>query len=413
MRKLEVLCFIAVVAAWVANAPAQTPPAPTPPPTTAPGEAVETEAADKAAATVNGHKIMDSDIDQVIADWKARDPRAASMPEEVLRTRVRPQVLNMLIDNQLFGEQAKKAGVSVTDEELKDRLDEDVRTQVILRGISREELNDQVNQRTGKTLDEALAEQLVDPRFRLAILQAKLIEHKFVEDTRITDEEISDYYQKNLTRTFERAAEVKASHILVKVAKDAPEEEKAEARKKIEKILTEVRRPGADFAALATAHSMGPSAPKGGDLGFFKREAMVPPFSEAAFALEVGQISDIVETSFGFHIIKVTGKKEAQTTPLDKAKDAIRAYLLNQKVQKVRQTYLAELKGAASIVYADKELAPPADRPATLKSAQKVTPPPAKKAPPVETDTNAAPPNKTPDKPAAEEPPQPPPTTPK
>jgi len=107
---------------------------------------------------------------------------------------------------------------------------------------------------------------------------------------------------------------------------------KKEARTKIDTIMADAQKPGADFAALAQAHSDCPSKTKGGDLNFFSKERMVPPFSKAAFATEAGQIhSEIVETQFGYHIIKVTDKKEARTIPFAEAKDGVRTTLVNQK----------------------------------------------------------------------------------
>ena len=103
--------------------------------------------------------------------------------------------------------------------------------------------------------------------------------------------------------------QVKASHILVKVDAGADEAKKAEARKKIQEIQQKVKA-GGDFEALATENSDCPSKAKGGDLGFFERGQMVKPFEEAAFALKPGEVSGIVETQFGYHIIKVQEKKD-------------------------------------------------------------------------------------------------------
>ena len=118
-----------------------------------------------------------------------------------------------------------------------------------------------------------------------------------------------------------------------------------------EGILKECRKPGADFAELAKKHSEGPSGPRGGDLDFFAREKMVPPFSQAAFAMKKGEISDIVETQFGYHIIKVTDKREARTLSFEDVEKTIRIRLKTQKRQMAMQKFITELKKKAKIVY--------------------------------------------------------------
>ena len=109
----------------------------------------------------------------------------------------------------------------------------------------------------------------------------------------------------------------------------------------------------ADFASMAQEHSSCPSKTRGGDLGFFPRGQMVGEFEEVAFALDVGQISDVVETKFGFHIITVTDKKAASTVPFDQSKADITAFLDNQKEQQAVASYIDSLRSIATIQYAD------------------------------------------------------------
>lgn len=131
-------------------------------------------------------------------------------------------------------------------------------------------------------------------------------------------EEIAREYQANLHRYTNLEPQVRASHILIRAAASASEDERAAARARVEALLGRVRS-GADFAALARENSDDSSAAQGGDLGYNARGRMVAPFDEAQFALELGQVSDIVETNFGFHLIKVTGKREGDV-PEDEAK---------------------------------------------------------------------------------------------
>lgn len=150
----------------------------------------------------------------------------------------------------------------------------------------------------------------------------------------VTDAAMREYYDKNTAR-WAGVEQRRASHILITAGKDGSAPDKAGARKIAEDLLRQVRARPADFARLAREKSKDPgSADKGGDLGWFGRAAMVKPFEDAAFALKEGQISDVVESDFGFHIIQVTGVKGAGTKPFDEVRPTIEAEMRKQAAQK-------------------------------------------------------------------------------
>ena len=147
-----------------------------------------------------------------------------------------------------------------------------------------------------------------------------------------TDKEIKTYFEENSSE-FQQPAQVKASHILISIDKKATEEEKSTAKLKLENIKKEIMQ-GADFADMAKKHSQDPgSKNKGGDLGFFKRGTMVKPFEQAAFSMKKNELSDIVESSFGFHLIKVTDKKPEKKSTLDDVKEKIIFSIKQTKAQ--------------------------------------------------------------------------------
>jgi peptidyl-prolyl cis-trans isomerase C len=153
---------------------------------------------------------------------------------------------------------------------------------------------------------------------------------------------------------------VKASHILVKLPEKAtPEQEKA-ALDKIKAIEVELKG-GKDFEEVATRMSEGPSAPKGGDLGFFGAGQMVKPFEEKAFAMKVGEVSGPVRTRFGFHIIKVVDKREERKKTFEEVKDQIEQSLKNKKFFQERRALLETLEKEAKI---EKFIAEPPPAPA-------------------------------------------------
>lgn len=176
--------------------------------------------------------------------------------------------------------------------------------------------------------DEEVVEQI--RRFESIAIQQAYLQRKIAEQ--VTDEEVTRVYEETIGNS-EGPEEVRASHILVKT------EEEGQA-------LIEELENGGDFAELAREHSTGPSGPRGGDLGYFTRDAMVEPFSVAAFSLEVGEIGpDPVETQFGWHVIKVVDKRRQPPPGLEESRARIEDLLTREFVT----AHMAELRANAEI----------------------------------------------------------------
>ncbi len=143
----------------------------------------------------------------------------------------------------------------------------------------------------------------------------------YLDKVTVAEEEISDFYELN-PEQFREPEQVKARHILIRVSPDASESEDAKAKEEALAISKEARD-GKDFAALARKHSQGPTASKGGDLGYFTRGQMLKPFEKLAFSLKKGEIGGPVKTQFGWHIIKVEDRKEAVFKTLPEVRDQI------------------------------------------------------------------------------------------
>ena len=149
-----------------------------------------------------------------------------------------------------------------------------------------------------------------------------------------TDAVLKDYFQQNLER-FAGKEERKARHILIAAPKDASAASRKEARAKAEQVLADVRKAPNSFPELAKKYSQDPgSATNGGDLGFFSRGAMVKPFEDAVFALNKGDVSDVVESDFGFHIIQLTDIKAPQQRSFEDARPMLEAEYRQQQSQK-------------------------------------------------------------------------------
>jgi peptidyl-prolyl cis-trans isomerase C len=213
---------------------------------------------------------------------------------------------------------------------------------------------------SGQSFDE------VKEQIRKGMAYQKLMEAQWAGKINITEEDAKKYYDENPTK-FEVKEQVRASHILITPdttdSEADPNQAKAEAKAKIQGLLEQVKG-GADFAELAKANSDGPSAAGGGDLKFFPRGQMAAPFEKAAFALEVGKVSDIVETRYGYHIIKVTDHKDPSTVSFEQARNSLIRQLTQRKQAEFANKYIDSLKAAANIVYPPgKEPTPPAPAP--------------------------------------------------
>ncbi|MCP3017596.1 SurA N-terminal domain-containing protein [Cupriavidus basilensis] len=190
--------------------------------------------------------------------------------------------------------------------------------------------------------------------------------------TPVTPEELKSYYDSNIAR-FRTDEQRRASHILIGSPKDAPAAERQAAKEKATKLLEDLRKHPETFADVARKQSQDPgSAEKGGDLGFMGRGALVKPFEDAMYALKDGQISDVVETDYGYHIIKLTGIKPAETKPLEQVRTELEAELRKQLAAK-KYTELADTFGNTVYEQSD-SLKPAADKfKLTIQSADNVT----------------------------------------
>jgi peptidyl-prolyl cis-trans isomerase C len=176
----------------------------------------------------------------------------------------------------------------------------------------------------------------------------RLLEGTVLKDVEVTEAQITAFYDHN-REVFRHPAQIRASHILIRVAENAPADARAAARQQAAALLAQLKA-GADFAQLARQRSQDPvTAERGGDLGYFAEGDMDEAFEKAAFALAPGQLSDVVATPYGFHIIKVTGKRPAGYAPLAEVHDRIRELLLKRARQRKQAQFVAGLRRKARV----------------------------------------------------------------
>ena len=295
------------------------------------------------AVTVNGVDITEAALEvRVAPELKKISERVPPMFAEPYKRQRIQQVLEGMIIEQLLNEQVRTRKIVVTEEEVTEQIEEMASQQE----LSVEDLKQLVEAR-GQSFDE------VKHRIYRGMGYQKLMEAQFADRINVTEDDAKKYYSENKSK-FETSEQVRASHILIKLdtsdPNTDPNEAKADAKAKAHDLLKQVRD-GADFAELAKVNSDCPSGARGGDLNFFGRRQMVPPFEKAAFELEVGQVSDIVETQFGYHIIKLTGRKDAGITTFEQARDDIFDMLTQEKQGELAKQYVESLKAEANIVY--------------------------------------------------------------
>ena len=308
--------------------------------------------ADNIAVTIDGVDIPESEIDRIVKPQLQRiAQQSAQLPPtltEQYAKQIREQVLEQTIRRHLLDEKVKEANIVITDEEVISKITEIAAAQ--REPLSLEEFK-KIMEQYGQSFDNVKAD------VRGGLARNQFMEAQWAGKINVTEEDAQKYYQEN-PKQFETLEQVRASHILIKpefidpnVDPNAdPNEAKAIARTKTEGLLKQLKD-GADFAELAKSHSICPMAPKGGDLGFFPRGHFAPAFDNVAFELEIGQISEIVETEYGYHIIKATDHKDASTIAFDQARDNIIMQLTQAKQSELAEEYLETLKAGANIVY--------------------------------------------------------------
>ncbi len=248
---------------------------------------------DKVLAKVNGFKITQSELDQ----------RLSSLPPQ-LQARFqnnKKQFLDELINQKLLLKEAQEQ-----------KVDKDEKLLTVLEQLKSE------------------------------LMIQRLVEREILEKSQVTDQEVQAYFDQNKQR-FVTPEQVHAFHILV------PDEAKA---KEIQKRIAG----GEDFETVAKAESVGPSGPRGGDLGFVGKGQLVPEFEKAAFELKIGDVSDVVKTQFGYHVIKVTESNPAKALEFAEVKENIKLQLQQEQQRNRLTDYIEKLKKNTKIKIYENEI---------------------------------------------------------
>jgi peptidyl-prolyl cis-trans isomerase C len=288
------------------------------------GVAAAQAPAARPVAVVNGEPISLDDLEAIIRGQVAP---TVELPA-ARRRELRLGTLAQMIDDLLVVQFLKKEGPPVDAAEVNKRLAEMTADL----------------QKQGKTLADFCKDTRQTEEQVRADITAMLQWRDYVKG-RISDALVRRCYDEN--KDFFDHVTVRASHIVLRVPAGAPESEKEEKRKKLLTLRQDIVAGKIDFAEAAKKHSECESAPRGGDLGFIPRKLVVDEaFARAAFALQPGQVSDVVQTDYGLHLIKVTERGPGQPSDFAKIKEEVRELCVTE----MRQQLLVRLRQQASIV---------------------------------------------------------------
>ena len=313
-----------------------------------PGVAKATEAASENAeitdetvvAEVDGEKLTYGEAMKTVKRMLGAQGAPADQVEMIAKQvapQALPEIANQFVSMALLKAEAVAKGFSAT------MADIDEAVSNFVANLPENVTFADVLEREGLTEEEARKRISED-------LTIKKLVDELTKDLKADEEAVAKFYKENPSYFEKTPEQVEASHILIKVdAADATNETvKTAAKAKAENLRAQILA-GTNFADLASAHSDCPSKAQGGSLGFFRRGQMVKPFDDVAFALGTNEVSEVVETQFGFHVIKVTGKIPGEMISFEEARDDIAEYLIRPEKGKKAKELVDELKTKAKV----------------------------------------------------------------
>jgi peptidyl-prolyl cis-trans isomerase C len=313
------------------------PAAPAPPASATPGapEAPKALPAQIPAvvARVNGETIQKWEFDDAVRRMEARagSPVPSEKRDELLRG-----VLDQLVAYHLIAQESRARKMGPSDADI------DARIAQIKGSFPNEDAFQKGIAAQGLSIDQLRAQA------RMSLEVSKFLEAEVASKVAVTDTEIDAFYKQNLDR-FKQGETVHARHILIGMPQNPPPETKKQARQAAQAVVAQLKR-GVPFEDVAKKVSSDTgSAQNGGDLGFFPKGQMTPAFEEAAFALKPGQTSGLVETPFGFHIIRVVERRDARTAPFEEVSGQIKEFLTQGQREKKLDEFVTQIKTKAKI----------------------------------------------------------------
>jgi peptidyl-prolyl cis-trans isomerase SurA len=282
---------------------------------------------DKIVAIVNQEIITLSEIGPLQKEIQTED----RLERQERLHELRQKVLEKLIEEKLVDQEAKKLGIKVASKDVDAAIAE-----IKQRNAFTQEDFEKALAKEGLTL-EAFKKQ-IEKRLQ----SAKLVNYSVKVEAKVDEKDLRSFYQKNIER-YQSKEFYRPAHILFAIPKGATSEEIREIRKKCQEVLDKIKS-GADFGEMALLYSQDISSKDRGDLGFFKKGELLPAFEKEALRLRVGEVSGIVRTDFGFHIIKLIDRKGGGPLPFEGVIEKVKADFFEKEMDKAFKQFLAKLR---------------------------------------------------------------------
>jgi len=296
------------------------------------GEAV----VDRIVAVVNQEIITLSEVERMIGHLKQEIEAENRLERRSRVNELSRMALERLIEEKLIDQEAKRSGIKAAAKEIDGAIEEIKR-----RNSATQEDMERALAKEGLTL-EAFKKDI-----EKKIIRTKVIQWAVKVEPNMGEKELRDFYLKNSDR-YRTEESYRPGHILFKVPKEAAPEEVREIRAKCQKVLGKIKA-GEDFGELAILYSEDISSKDRGDLGVFKKGELLPAFEKEALRLNIGEVSNIVRTDFGFHIIRLLDRKGADPLPYEDVKEKVRQDYLEREFDKGLKQFLTTLRGKSII----------------------------------------------------------------
>lgn len=286
---------------------------------------------DRIVAVVNQEIITLSEVEKWAGPFQEEIQTKDRLERRERVHEVYRKVVEKLIEEKLIDQEVKRSGVKVTSKEIEGALEE-----VKRRNAATQEDLEKALANEGLTLEAYKKE--IEKRLQ----RMKLINWAVKVESKAEERELRDFYQKNIDQ-YRSNESYRPSQILFLVPKEVTPEEIQEIRKKCQKVFEKVKG-GEDFGEMALLYSEDISAKDRGDLGYFKRGELLPELEKEALRLQVGEVSGIIRTNLGFHIIKLLDRKGGTPLPFEEVKEKVKADYYDKEMEKAFQQFLGTLK---------------------------------------------------------------------
>jgi peptidyl-prolyl cis-trans isomerase SurA len=299
---------------------------------------IDAEIIERIVAVVNEDIITLSELRGVSIPYLARmkEKFSATYGEKEIKD-IERQILNQMIDEKLVNQEADSLKIEITEKEVM---------------LASREVRDRA-QLTEEQFEQALGEdgmtmELYREQLRDEMKKMRLIDQEIKAKVYITKKEIDEYYKAHRDE-YKAPPEVRLQQILLITPAESTPQEVEQIRERAEQIRAAIKQ-GEDFNAMVKSYSQDATAVTGGDMGVFRQGELFPALDEAAFALMVGEVSPVIQTPKGFHIIRVLDKKDRRKMTEEEIRDEIDALLYNQKVEGAIKQWIKELKKKSYVV---------------------------------------------------------------